>query len=387
LRLRFLSRGIILGAGLLAGCMPSLDRSSTDFTSPTALWRSQQSAPHDIRMLIATTRKAVGKAQLGNDLASETTYLSTSVSIPPDHRAGVIERPSITSETPKRHIVLGSQRLLDAETFRSSLTTTLSGRVGVARDVLVFVHGFNTSYDETRYRLAQVVEDAHFTGVPVLFTWPSQRDLFAYMSDKDSATASRDALEKLLRDVASTPGVGRVHVLAHSMGTWLAMEALRQNAIAGQADLGGRLGEVMLASPDIGLDVFKGQMARLGAVTRVSIFAANDDRALSISGALAGSRTRVGALDLNNEEHRNEIARLGVRVYDLSNLDVNSMLRHGNYAEAPQVVSMIGAQLAEPKFEDRQAAGFVDEEAVKAAKAPPPGVAPVTTESLSPPKN
>ena len=165
------------------------------------------------------------------------------------------------------------------------------------------------------------------------------------------------------------------------------MEALRQNAIAGQADLGGRLGEVMLASPDIGMDVFRGQMARLGAVTRVSIFAANDDRALSLSGALAGSRTRVGALDLNNEEHRNEIARLGVRVYDLSNMDVSSMFRHGNYAEAPQVVGMIGAQLAEPKFEDRQASGFVDEEAVKAAKAPPPGAAPVTSEVLAPPKN
>ncbi len=371
----------------LSACMPSLDRATTDFASPTAIWRSQQANPHEIRLLVATTRKQTGKAQLGNDLATETTYLSTSVSIPPDHRAGVIERPSLTPESPKRHMILGAQRVLDAETFRTTLATALSGRVGVSRDVMIFVHGFNTSYDEARYRLAQVVDDAHFTGVPVLFTWPSQRELFAYMSDKDSATASRDALEKLLRDVAATPGVGRVHVLAHSMGTWLAMEALRQNAIAGQADLGGRLGEVMLASPDIGLDVFKGQMARLGSVTRVSIFAAHDDRALSLSGALAGSRTRVGALDLNNEDHRNEIARLGVRVYDLSNLESGSMLRHGTYAEAPQIVGMIGAQLAEPKFEDRQASGFVDEEAVKAAKAPPPGQAPITTEALAPPKN
>ena len=386
-KLRLWPAALFVAVGLLTACTPTLDRAATDFASPTAVWRSQQSNPHDVRMLVATTRKLVGKAQLGNEIASETTYISTSVSIPPDHRAGVIERPSITSESPKRHIVLGPQRVLDTETFRSSLATALSGRVGVSRDVLIFVHGFNTSYDEARYRLAQVVEDAHFTGVPVLFTWPSQRELFAYMSDKDSATASRDSLEKLMRDVAATPGIGRVHVLAHSMGTWLAMEALRQNAIAGQADLGGRLGEVMLASPDIGMDVFRGQMARLGAVTRVSIFAANDDRALSISGALAGSRTRVGALDLNNEDHRNEIARLGVRVYDLSNMDVSSMLHHGNYAEAPQVVTMIGAQLAEPKFEDRQATGFVDDEAVKAAKAPPPGVSPVTTENLSALKN
>jgi len=46
---------------------------------------------------------------------------------------------------------------------------------------------------------------------------------------------------------------------------------------------------------------------------------------------------------------------------------------------------MIGAQLAEPKFEDRQANGFIDADAVNAAKAPRPGIAPVTSESLPPP--
>jgi esterase/lipase superfamily enzyme len=377
--------GLVVLGGLMGGCMPTFDRVTSDFASPTAIWRSQLSDPHDIRILVASTRKVNGKGQMTGEIGAETSFYATSVSIPPGHRAGVIERPSITSESKARHVVLGPQRNLDGEGFRTALATSLSGRVGVARDVLIFVHGFNTSYDEARFRLAQVVEDAQFSGVPVLFTWPSKSDLFAYVGDKDSATASRDSLERLLREVAATPGVGRVHVLAHSMGTWLAMEALRQNAIAGQADLGGRLGEVMLASPDIGLDVFRGQMARLGSVTRVSVFAASDDKALSLSGALAGSRTRVGALDLNNADHRAEIARLGVRVYDLSKMNVQDVFRHGNYAEAPQIVGMIGAQLAEPKVEDRQASGFVDDDALKAAKAPPPGVAPVTTENLPPP--
>ncbi len=373
-----------LGA-MLAGCSPTIDSVTSDFASPTAIWRSQRADPHDVRILVASTRKLDSKGRMTGDTGTEPSYFSTSVSVPPGHRAGIIERPSITSENKSRHFVLGAQRPMDADNFRTVLATTLSGRVGVSRDVLIFVHGFNTSYDEARYRLAQVVEDAQFSGVPVLFTWPSQRDLFAYVTDKDSATASRDILERLMRDVAATPGVGRVHVLAHSMGTWLAMEALRQNAIGGQADLGGRLGEIMLASPDIGLDVFRGQMARLGNVTRVSVFAASDDKALSISGALAGSRTRVGALDLNNSEHRAEIARLGVRVYDLSKMSVQDVFKHGNYAEAPQIVGMIGAQLAEPKFEDRQANGFIDADAVNAAKAPRPGIAPVTSESLPPP--
>ena len=43
-------------AGFLAACTPTLDRATTDFASPTAVWRSQQSNPHDVRMLVATTR-------------------------------------------------------------------------------------------------------------------------------------------------------------------------------------------------------------------------------------------------------------------------------------------------------------------------------------------
>ena len=80
----------------------------------------------------------------------------------------------------------------------------------------------------------QIVADGGFTGVPILFTWNSKGELFAYESDKEAATASRDALQRLLMDIAQAPGVGRVQILAHSMGSWLTMEALRETAIAGQ---------------------------------------------------------------------------------------------------------------------------------------------------------
>ncbi|MCX7315890.1 MAG: alpha/beta hydrolase, partial [Hyphomicrobiales bacterium] len=172
-----------LGA-MLAGCSPTIDSVTSDFASPTAIWRSQRADPHDVRILVASTRKLDSKGRMTGDTGTEPSYFSTSVSVPPGHRSGIIERPSITSENKSRHFVLGAQRPMDADNFRTVLATTLSGRVGVSRDVLIFVHGFNTSYDEARYRLAQVVEDAQFSGVPVLFTWPSQRDLFAYVTDK-----------------------------------------------------------------------------------------------------------------------------------------------------------------------------------------------------------
>ncbi len=311
-----------------------------------------------VPIFVATTRKMNGDGAVSADLSPTTNYLMNLISIPKDHQTGMIERPSWGSESRKSHFVFVGQRVLDHDSFRNEIAAQLSGRVGVSRDVLVYVHGFNTGYDEARFRLAQIATDSGFTGVPVLFTWPSQNKFLAYGADKDNATASRDSLHQMLTDLGTIPGIGRIHVLAHSMGTWLTMEALREAALAGQGDLNGHIGEVMLAAPDIDLDVFKQQLGRVGAYARVSIFAASDDKALSISSTLAGDRKRVGALDPSDKGQRSEIIKLGVRVYDLSNTDTSDYFRHGTFAEAPAAVRAIGAQLSAPVDDTRQAQSF-----------------------------
>ena len=314
-----------------------------------------------VPLFIVSTRKAETERAQSSDLARDTRFLVSSVSIPPGHQPGVIEQPSFGSPNKASHFVFAGQRDLDEQSFKSEIAMQISGRVGVNRDVLVYVHGFNTGYDEARFRLAQIVEDSDFTGIPVLFTWPSRNKVLAYGADKESATASRDALEQALTDLSETAGIGRIHILAHSMGTWLTMEAMRQRAMAGQANLNGKIGEIMLAAPDIDLDVFRSQLARVGKVTRISLFASTDDRALSLSSVLAGDRQRLGALDLTNPKHREEITSLGVRVYDLTGSDVPDFFKHGTFAEAPSVVRSIGMQLAESPLAEQQPQAYIDQ--------------------------
>jgi esterase/lipase superfamily enzyme len=342
----------LAGASALAGCA-STGVSFDDKSSAKSV-KTGEVMP----VFIATSRKMASNGNVTADLSPTTNYLMNLVSIPSDHQTGVIERPSFGWESRKSHFVFVGQHVLDHDSFRNELATQLSGRVGAARDILVYVHGFNTGYDEARFRIAQIATDSGFTGVPVLFTWPSQAKMFAYGADKDNATASRDDLASVLSELGTLPGVGRIHILAHSMGTWLTMEALRENAIGGRGDLYGHLGDVMLAAPDIDLDVFKQQYARVGAFARVSIFAASDDRALSLSSALAGDRQRVGALDLKDKTQRDEISRLGIRVYDLSNTDTGDFFKHGTFAEAPVAVRAIGAQLSMPPDDSRQSQAF-----------------------------
>ena len=233
------------------------------------------------------------------------------MTLPPSHQAGAIESPMWGSANAKDHIVLAGERELDADEFRAEFASHVSGRIGVNRDVLVYVHGFNTSFEELRLRAAQIVADSHFGGVPVLFTWPTKAQVFGYVSDKDSAMASRDALQDVLTQISATPGVGKIHILAHSMGGWLAMEALRQAALSGHRDLDGHLGEVMLASPDIDMEVFDFADGASIRPADVTVFATANDRALSLSSALAQSRQRVGAINPANPEDRAKIEARG----------------------------------------------------------------------------
>jgi esterase/lipase superfamily enzyme len=296
------------------------------------------------------------------------------LSVPPGHEAGVIERPAFGDEDPQKHFAIKSRRPLDEPAFYAGLASHISGRIGSNRDVLLYVHGFNTSYDEARFRLAQIAFDARFGGVAVLYTWPAAGSLLDYGAAKESATIARDALSKVIHRVSEVPDVGRVHILAHSMGAWLAMEALRENALSGSPDLNGKLGDVMLAAPDIDLNVFRQQLARLDP-SHVSILVAANDRALSLSRRLAGGRLRLGALDPGDTKERAALEELGVRAYDLAP-ESTGWIGHSTYASAPHAVRAIGAQLTGPRPQDANVQAVLGERPVDST---------ITAIPLSPP--
>jgi esterase/lipase superfamily enzyme len=372
---------VFLGLVGLAG--PMLSGCETDLAGALGGPAVAATTARPVQVFVASTRKGEHGAAAQTLSSDGVHYALDILTIPPGHHAGSIEEPMFGAANARDHIVLAEERTLDSGEFKSELASHVSGRIGVNRDVLVFVHGFNTPFEEARDRAAQIVADSRFGGVAVLFTWPTKHELFGYVSDKDNAMASRDALQSLLQEIGATPGVGKVHVLAHSMGGWLAMEALRQEAIAGDRDLSGHLGEVMLASPDIDMDVFAGQMARLRPAS-VTVFATANDRALSLSSAIAQSRQRVGAINPSNPEDRERLEALGAKVYDLTRFS-DGFIDHGAYADAPDVLHAIGAQMATPRAQDANtmssidASGYVDPSAAPAAVPTPaatPGSAP-----------
>ena len=326
---------------VLAGCAgPTHDLlNRKTITAPA----SDIAAKHEI--FVATTRQQATKDPrqvFDGDRSLTTLYARVDVTVPKIHQVGAIERAkgSADANPAKQFTATDVVHYGDAQQFAKAVGADISMRGDRA---LVFVHGFNNGFDDGIFRLTQIAHDTKYPGTPVLFSWASSAKATGYIYDKDSSTAARDDLEATLRMLAKTR-VKRIDIIAHSMGTWLTMEALRQLAITGDRDLNGKLGYVILASPDIDVDVFKKQMIRYGKPDKpFAILLSGDDRALKLSSLISGDKPRVG--DYGNAA---DLANYGVTVVDLTQAKGGDGLNHAKFADNPILVQLLGNRLRTP---------------------------------------
>ncbi|EKF20977.1 alpha/beta hydrolase [Nitratireductor pacificus] len=329
----------LLLLALLAGCAnPSPARLMARTIAPAS--ESQIAATHGI--FIATNRAATeAPGQLfDGGRAMQTAFARVEISIPAVHETGKMElAPNPEVADPARYFSARRAMLYpERGQFETALSQDIAARGGRA---LIFIHGYNTGFDAAVYRAAQIFHDAQYSGTPILFSWPSAGRTIDYVYDNNSATTARDALEETLRTLVRA-GAKRIDVVAHSMGSWVTMEALRQLAITGDRDLGGRLADVVLASPDIDIDVFKGQMRRYGVPEKpFAVLTSQNDRALTLSGFIAGNKPRLG-------DYRDaaDLAELGVTVIDVTKVSSGDWLNHTKFAENPILVRLLGERLS-----------------------------------------
>lgn len=298
-----------------------------------------------VQLYVATTREPSAQpVWFSGERGPKLSFARLDVTVPRAHKPGQLELPDPSSGPgdPAKYFTATYLQRLDLAPIVSDVRKELARRPPGQRDVLVFVHGYNTNFADAVFRFAQIVYDSGFKGVPVLFSWPSRGELLAYPYDRESTLYSRDFLEKNLRAIARDLGANRMDILAHSMGTFLTLETLRQAAIRGDGSFGGRLRDVMLASPDVDLDVFRTQMAQIRRP--VTVFVSADDRALAFSRRFSGDKTRLGAVSAQDTRVIAELEKLGVTLIDLSQISGGG-LNHDKFASSPRVVQLIGSRL------------------------------------------
>ncbi|MET3580824.1 esterase/lipase superfamily enzyme [Mesorhizobium robiniae] len=303
---------------------------------------SDIAATHEI--FVATTRKKATtdpRQVFDGNRSLTTSFARVEVTVPKIHQLGAIERVKGSASNPAKDFTATNVAFYeDAPQFAKAVGADIAMHGNRA---LVFVHGFNNGFDDGVYRLTQIAHDTKYPGTPVLFSWASSGKTTGYIYDKESANAARDDLEQTLRMLAKTK-VKSIDIIAHSMGTWVTMEALRQLAITGDRDLGDKLGYVILASPDIDVDVFKKQMIRYGKPDKpFAILLSGDDRALRLSSLISGDKPRVG--DYGDAA---DLASYGVSVVDLTKTKGADRLNHAKFADNPILVQLLGDRLRAP---------------------------------------
>ncbi len=248
-----------------------------------------------VSLLFATNRVGDTTGEFGGERQADDnlTLGAASVSVPRRHRMGQVERPFQISvfgvtlyqqkEDPDRHFVIKELRILPPAEWADAA----AGQ----RTALVYVHGFNTSFETSLLTAAQICWDMQISEMPVVFSWPSRGGILNYGYDSVSALGSRGAFLKLL-ELLREAGVERVHIIAHSMGNQVVLEAMARYA---RPEANFEVGEVVMAAPDIDIKIYKDLAPKVRKhVAGMTLYASGRDKALAASKAIAGQMPRAG---------------------------------------------------------------------------------------------
>lgn len=302
-----------------------------------------------VNLLIATTRSRspVPGEMFNGERARTPAFADITVSIPPNtiRKEGEVAWPKRLPSNPATDFATLKADDLNIDEAKRWLSASV--RKSPDHSVLVFIHGFNNRFEDSVYRFAQIVQDSGVHSAPVLVTWPSRGSLLAYGYDRESTNYTRNALETLFQYLAKDPEVKEVSILAHSMGNWLALESLRQMAIR-NGRLPAKFKNVMLAAPDVDVDVFRQQIGDMGKQhPQFTLFVSRDDRALAFSRRVWGDVSRLGAIDPEQARYKAEFEANKIVVIDLTKIKSGDRMNHGKFAESPQIVQLIGSRISE----------------------------------------
>jgi esterase/lipase superfamily enzyme len=217
------------------------------------------------------------------------------------------------------------------------------------KDVYIFVHGFNNTFEDAIFRLAMIWHMAGRPGVPIVYTWPAgYGGLKGYAYDRESGEFTVFHLKLFLEAVASCPQVERIHLIAHSRGTDVLVTALRELNIETRAKNlrtkeQFKLDDLVLAAPDMDDDVFEQRFAIEDlhlAANRTTIYLSQTDIALAFSRWLFGGGARLGNLTPKKLTPDAKAKLSHLKSFYLINCAVSGFSTSHDYAFAhPAVVS------------------------------------------------
>jgi esterase/lipase superfamily enzyme len=255
-------------------------------------------------------------------------YGTLIVSIPKTHKFG-----SIGSSWVYRLVTWQDDRLKIEHiqpdkfgNFFSDMQYKLSTRQPGERTALVYIHGYNTTFEEAAIRAAQIGFDLKVEGVTTFFSWPSSGETHKYWADEATIGASEPFLEEFLRRILLESGAEEVNVIAHSMGNRGLLRVMQNLS----KDPTMKFGQIILAAPDVDTRLFENLAVAYPKVSdRTTLYVSSKDLALKGSGIIhdyprAGFKPPITVVN-------------GITTIEVSDIDL-TVLGHRYFAEAAAVL-------------------------------------------------
>lgn len=284
-----------------------------------------------------------------NDRAKRLEMGRALVSVPLDHKVPNIERPrawtipylgtiQLEKEDPNKHFTVREMKVLTKE----ELLALVKQRLGASRTFrdqsIVFIHGYNMSFDDALFRTAQISYDLQFDGAAFAYSWPSGGGLASYIYDRDSAQGAERFLYEFLQMVQNETGSENINIIAHSMGNQMLLQVLRSLKLRAPQAV-SRINQIILAAPDVDRDAFEAIAAEVtGIANGITLYASANDRALEASRFVAGNKPRAGDVPSGGP-----VIVSGIDTIDISRLSTGYLaLHHSGYAEHSDLLTDIG---------------------------------------------
>ncbi len=287
-----------------------------------------------VPVFVATSREHSNDFSLpfNSKRSDHLNFARVDVGIPKAHVKGVVEKTGYKPDPAKHFAAVSIQNFDNGNVFVNQLNQALDQRGPKDQELLIFVHGYNNNFADSTFRAAQFTHDYGLKSVTVHYAWPSAASLGLYVYDRDSANFARDGLAELLKLAAKTKAK-RILLVGHSMGSFVTMEALRTLSLNEEQRTLNRLTNVLLAAPDIDLNVFENQVKDVKPLPPMGVMVSRNDSALNISGRITGGHARVG-----DGTGIATLQKYGIAVLDASKVDGGD---HSVFASSPTLMTLV----------------------------------------------
>ncbi|WP_031481462.1 alpha/beta hydrolase [Maridesulfovibrio frigidus] len=244
----------------------------------------------EVELFYASNRASTGKtvaADYYTDKSGPLTWGSCSVTIPYDEKTGSLQKSNFTIHTFDKSPA-GSYDLLD---IRALPMRGMSDNIDIRfadnseKATLVFVPGYNISFEETALLTARVTYKLQFNGATLFYSWPANGSKLDYISDEQTAKNARPQLLEFLTEVATQTDTNAIYLVGHSMGCLPLSEVFVDLKSSLDPDDMEKFKELFLITPDINRNVFTNQIMSLmaGTETKITAYGSNRDKGMKES--------------------------------------------------------------------------------------------------------